>query len=99
VSETGHPGAALFEGLKHLEESIDVERALAHIKNLDWRKRLAFRLHMEKVPAGSKKGLSIAKAVGRSSKTVEKWIKEVQDILKETKEVEELTSKKVGERS
>jgi hypothetical protein len=32
------------------------------------RKRLAFRLHMEKLPAGSTKGYSIAKAVGRSSK-------------------------------
>jgi hypothetical protein len=99
VSDAGHPGAALLEGLQHLEESVDVERVLAHIKNLDWRKRLAFRLHMEKVPSGSKKGFSIAKAVGRSSKTVEKWIKEIQDILKETKEVQELTSKKAGERS
>ncbi|WP_407123445.1 hypothetical protein [Bradyrhizobium sp. STM 3561] len=99
VSNTGHPGAALLEGLTHFEETMDVERVLAHIKDLDWRKRLAFRLHMEKVPAGSTKGYSIAKAVGRSSKTVEKWIKEIQDILKQTREVQELTGKKVGERS
>jgi hypothetical protein len=51
------------------------------------------------VPAGSKKGYSIAKAVGRSSKTVETWIKEIQDLLKKTREVQELTNKKVGEGS
>ncbi len=99
VSSTARPTAAVLEQLIHFEETMDVERVLAHIKNLDWRKRLAFRLHMEKVPAGSTKGYSIAKAVGRSSKTVEKWIKEIQDILKETREVQELTGKKVGERS
>lgn len=99
VSSTARPTAAVLEGLIHFEEAMDVERVLAHIKDLDWRKRLAFRLHMEKVPAGSTKGYSIAKAVGRSSKTVEKWIKEIQDILKETREVPELTSNKVGERS
>jgi hypothetical protein len=99
ASNAGHPGAALLEGLKHFEESMDVERVLAHLNNLGWRKRLAFRLHMEKVPAGSKKGYSIAKAVGRSSKTVETWIKEIQDLLKKTREVQELTNKKVGEGS
>lgn len=99
VSSTARPTAAVLEQLIHFEETMDVERVLANIKDLDWRKRLAFRLHMEKVPAGSTKGYSIAKAVGRSSKTVEKWIKEIQDILKETREVQELTGKKAGERS
>jgi hypothetical protein len=99
ASSTARPTAAVLEQLIHFEETMDVERVLAHIKDLDWRKRLAFRLYMEKVPAGSTKGYSIAKAVGRSSKTVEKWIKEIQDILKETREVQELTGKKVGERS
>src|SRR6185503_16399766 len=63
ASNMGHPSPALLEGLAHFEEIIDVERVLAHIKDLDWRKRLAFRLHMEKVPAGSTKSYSIAKAV------------------------------------
>lgn len=97
VSSPTHPTAALLEGLKHFEETADVERVLAHIK--DWRKRLAFRLYMEGVPFGSKKASSIAEAVGKGPKTVEKWITEIQDLLKGTREVQELANKKVGERS
>ena len=70
-----------------LDEQIDVERVLSHVT--DERKRLAFRLHMERVPLESKRGASIAKTVGVSSKTAGKWIEEVQALLRE----------KVGERS
>ncbi|PKP68486.1 MAG: hypothetical protein CVT83_05310 [Alphaproteobacteria bacterium HGW-Alphaproteobacteria-5] len=50
----------------------------------DERKRMAFRLHMDGVPAKSKRAHSISKALGVSDKTAEKWIAEVQDQMKRT---------------
>jgi DNA-directed RNA polymerase specialized sigma24 family protein len=76
-----------FDPRQVMDEHIDVERVLSHVT--DERKRLAFRLHMERVPLESKKGASIAKAVGISSKTAGKWIEEVQALL----------SEKVGEKT
>ena len=65
----------------YLEEQLDVDRLLeANIH--DERKRLAFRLFMDGVPAKSKKTDSIAKALGITDKTARAWIKEVQEILK-----------------
>ena len=48
----------------------------------DPKKRFAFRLHMEGVPAKSKKGFSISDALRISDKTAMKWIAEVQELLK-----------------
>jgi hypothetical protein len=87
---------ALLDGVRATDEHIDVERALANIK--DFRKRLAFRLYMDDVPFKSKRSDSIAKAVGVSSKTAEAWIKEVRELLAQTEEVQALQGKKVGER-
>jgi hypothetical protein len=70
-----------FDPRQVLHEQMDVERVLSHIT--DERKRLAFRLHMERVPLESKRGASIAAAVGVSSKTAGKWIEEVQTLLRE----------------
>jgi len=74
-----------------MQESIDVKRLLESAIP-DRKKRLAFRLYMEKVPVKSKRELprsnvadncwSIAEAVGKDEKTVRIWIKECQDILK-----------------
>jgi DNA-directed RNA polymerase specialized sigma24 family protein len=88
---------AQFQGMQHLEAHVDVERVLARIS--DDRKRLAFRLFMEDFPYGSKKTASIADAVGISSKTAEHWIEELIALLQQTEEAQELTNKKVGERS
>lgn len=77
-----------------LQESIDVENILAKIA--DPKKRLAFRLHMDGVPAKSKKADSIAKALGVSDKTVREWIKEITELLSTLPEVQELKSAKGG---
>ena len=71
--------AAEFDPWKEVNEGIDVERILAFVE--DPLKRLAFRLHMEQVPVESPDGPSIVKAVGKSRKTVEKWIKQVRKLL------------------
>lgn len=64
-----------------MEEHVRVEQLLRRIE--DPRKRLAFRLHMEGLSKGSKKGASIAEVVGRSAKTVGEWIAEIEEQLKE----------------
>ena len=64
-----------------MDEHVRVEQLLRRID--DPRKRLAFRLHMEELAKGSKKGASIAKVVGRSAKTVGEWITEIEEQLKE----------------
>jgi hypothetical protein len=66
----------------HIEEHLDVETALEAIA--DPKKRLAFRLHMDGVPAKSTKSLSISKALGISDKTARLWIEEAQELLKQT---------------
>ena len=66
VSVTRPIDAAHFDGVRQLEEHIDVERVLAHI--LDDRKRLAFRLYMDDLPFGSKRTPSIAEALRISTR-------------------------------
>jgi hypothetical protein len=61
VSTTANRDPALLDGVRRADEHIDVERALANIKN--FRKRLAFRLFMDDVPFKSKKTDSIAQTV------------------------------------
>ncbi|MDA4848779.1 hypothetical protein [Hoeflea poritis] len=97
VSNAARFDPALFEGVRRLESTMDVERVLARIP--DHRKRLAFRLFMDDVPLGSKKAFSIAEALGVSAKTIKTWIRECQEILKSLPEVRELDDGKVGERS
>lgn len=64
-----------------MEEHARIEQLLRRVE--DPRKRLAFRLHMEGLVKGSKKGLSIAEVVGVSAKTVGEWITEIEEQLKE----------------
>jgi DNA-directed RNA polymerase specialized sigma24 family protein len=94
VSATRPVDAAHFEGMRQLEEHIDVERVLARIP--DDRKRLAFRFHMDGLPFQSKRTPSIARALGVSEKTAEVWIAEVSELLQQTDEFKELTNNKVG---
>jgi DNA-directed RNA polymerase specialized sigma24 family protein len=94
ASATRPVDPAHFDGMRQLEEHVDVERVLAHIT--DDRKRLAFRLYMDGFPFGSKRTPSIAKAVGISTKTAEVWIAELIELLRQTDEFQELTNKKVG---
>ena len=69
------------DGERMIEGHALVEQILDRIG--DDRKRLAWRLHMDGVPQGGVKGLSIAKLFGVSTETVGKWINEVRDLLKE----------------
>lgn len=97
TDQSGHPDTATLAVADHIGGYLDTERVLARIT--DWRKRQAFRLYMEKVPFGSKKFFAIAKAVGRSTKTVETWIEELRRDLQATDKVQELIGKKAGEQS
>ena len=81
-AETGKrpTNPALMDAIKRADQEVDVRRFIErHIP--DWQKRLAFRLHMDGVPYKSKKGLSIAKALGISDKTAGTWVREAIDIL------------------
>jgi hypothetical protein len=71
---------SLLDGVRDLDETIDVERVLMTIS--DDRKRLAFRLHMEGIPFKSRRSASIEKALDISEKTARDWIEEVQELLK-----------------
>ncbi|HEY8949461.1 MAG TPA: hypothetical protein VIM56_11300 [Rhizomicrobium sp.] len=72
---------ALMDGVRDLDQTIDVNRFLEeHIP--EYKKRLAFYLHMQGLPHKSKKGDSIARALGISSKTATRWIEEVQETLR-----------------
>jgi len=66
----------------HEEQSAHVESILRSIP--DPRKQLAFRFFMDGMPMKSKKGHSISQALKISDKTAEKWIAEVQAMLKLT---------------
>jgi hypothetical protein len=73
----------LLESVEYLDQQIDVTRLLVkHVPNL--RKRLAFQLFMEQVPAKTRRArvLSIADAVGVDESTVRDWIAEIQATLK-----------------
>lgn len=86
----------LLDGVRHLDEQLDVVSVLRDVS--DHRKRLAFYLHMQGVPFGSTKGNSIAKALGKSKKTVTEWVEEVRAQLKTNKEVQDLRKLSVGEK-
>lgn len=91
------PDPALLQNVDQLVEAIDVERILAQIP--DARKRLAFRLHMDRVPYGGKKGTaSIAGALEIDRKTAEHWVAEVREFLLEhVTQVRTLTRRAAGE--
>jgi hypothetical protein len=86
----------LLDGVRNVDEQLDVVRILSDVT--DHRKRLAFYLHMQGVPFGSTKGNSIAKALGKSKKTVTDWVEEVRAQLKTNKEVQDLRKLSVGEK-
>lgn len=67
--------AGEMEGRLHVEEVLSLVT--------DERKRLAFRLHMDGIPLGSKRTTSIAGVLGVSSKTAGEWITEVQEQLRQ----------------
>jgi hypothetical protein len=78
----------LLDGVHDTDETLDVDRFLeANVP--DYKKRLAFRLYMDRVPYKSTRGDSIEKTVGIDESTARKWIKEVQEQLKQ----------KIGEQS
>lgn len=73
--------AGLMDGVNAMQEQIYVNSLLEeHIP--DPRKRLAYRLYMDDIPAKSKKTPSIASALGIDESTVRCWIKEINEILK-----------------
>ncbi|MGO7556836.1 hypothetical protein [Rhizobium johnstonii] len=87
----------LMDGVRLLEETIDVEHILATIK--DERKRLAFRLHMDLVPKHRNDGqFSIGKALGIDRKTVGKWISEIQEQLSQNDAIKLLENASSGGR-
>jgi len=63
------------------------------------RKRLAFYLHMDKVPFGSTRGYSIAKALDISAKTAKEWVEEFRSILESDTEIQELQKASLGDRT
>lgn len=87
---------SLLDGVRDVDQMIDVKRILATITNE--KKRLAFYLHMDNIPIHSTKGNSIAEALGVDRKTVKKWITEVQNQLSQLKEVKLLESASSGGR-
>lgn len=88
--------ASLLHGVKKIDEQIDVDAILACVPN-DL-KRLAFRLHMDGMPLDSKAANvpTVAKAVGRSERTVRTWIEEVQTLLKKNEGVTHLVTTRGG---
>jgi hypothetical protein len=92
---TANRDLSLLDGVRDLDERIDVARLLELVT--DDRKRLAFYLYMDRVPYKSKKWNSIAKAINKSSETAKDWIEEVQELLKLDKEVQELQNSRAGD--
>lgn len=73
--------AGPMDDVNSMHEQIDVDRFLeANIP--DTKKRLAFRLYMDDVPAKSTRTMSIAKVIGIDESTVRIWIKETLEVLK-----------------
>lgn len=72
----------LFDGVRDTDQQIDVDRLLNEVVP-DPKKREAFRLHMEGVPYKSKGANSIAKELDIDEATARKWVKEVQEQLKD----------------
>ena len=71
----------LMDGVNAMQEQIYVNSLLEeHIP--DPRKRFAYRLYMDGIPAKSKKTTSIASALGIDESTARCWIEEINEILK-----------------
>jgi len=74
--------ATLLQSVRELDEQIAVDRFL--LENVpDYKRRLAFRLFMDKVPYKSKRGISIASLLKIDESTARIWIEEIQALLKE----------------
>jgi hypothetical protein len=80
-----------------LGQQIDIENFLKAVP--DPRKRLAFHLHMDDIPYGSRRGHSIARALGVSAKTAKEWVEEVQEILQSNAEIQNLRKATLGDRT
>jgi hypothetical protein len=85
----------LLDGVRDLDQAIDIVRFMKVVP--DERKRLAFYLYMDRVPFGSTKGYSIARALGISSKTAKEWVEEVQTLLASNEEIQELQKASLGD--
>jgi hypothetical protein len=96
-TSTANRDLSLLNGIRDMDESIDVKRLLQVVT--DDRKRLAFYLHMDRVPYKSIKGHSIAKAINKSGETAKDWVEEVQELLKLDKEVQELQKSRTGDKT
>jgi hypothetical protein len=94
---TANRDLSLLDGVRDTDERIDVQRLLEVVT--DDRKRLAFYLHMDRVPYKSIKGHSIAKAINKSAETAKDWVEEVQELLKLNKEVQELQKSRTGDKT
>jgi hypothetical protein len=92
---TANRDLSLLNGVRDFDERLDVERFLTIVT--DERKRLAFYLYMDDVPFGSKRGNSIAKALGVSAKTAREWVEEVRQILEGDAEIQELKKASSGD--
>jgi hypothetical protein len=86
---------SLLDGVRDLDQRIDIKHFLKSVP--DERKRLAFYLHMDDVPYGSKRGNSIARALGISAKTAKEWVEEVQKILRSATEIQDLQKASLGD--
>src|SRR5271166_5177800 len=86
---------SLLDGVRDLDQRIDIKHFLKSVP--DERKRLAFYLHMDDVPYGSKRGNSIARALGISAKTAKEWVEEVQKILHSATEIQDLQKASLGD--
>ena len=89
----------LSDGMKDMDEKINVERILDCVSNPS--KRMAFHLYMDGVPYKTKKKNveSIAQALDISEKTARDWVKEVRQLLAEHEGVKHLKKLRVGVRS
>ena len=89
-------GGSPLQNFHKIEEQLNVNSILSCIHNDQ--KRLAFRLFMDGMPLGSKSANvdTIAKAVGRTERTVRTWIEEVQTLLKKNEGVTHLAAMRGG---
>ncbi len=102
-SDTGEEASArssnrdlsLLNGVRDLDQRIDIELFLKAVT--DKRKRLAFYLYIDDVPYGSKRGNSIARALGVSAKTAKEWVEEVRAILEADSEIQKLQRASLGD--
>lgn len=76
VGDMPDPQTTLFSSA---EQEVHVQHLLDRIR--DKKKRAAFKLHMEGVPFGGRKGASIADILDIGPDTASTWVKEVQEQL------------------